>query len=408
MSNKMRAFFTILKKGMKNRGVQVFFVLTIYFICSPFLSLQSHRWLYTMSMLIKDVLIWILPIVVGLFIAGAVSSFERKAPLFILALVAFETVSNFSSVCYAFVAGSSVAEFLPSVQLSVTDIDFQAIFRLPFERPSWWAADKGSILGLVLGVIGAFTPKFFLRKVIEVGVHGARTLLSKVFAKLIPIFIVGLVARMYQTQLLSQIVSLCGVLLLWLTLFLALYLALLFFLGSNGSLSSFIKNVKNLLPAGGISFTSGCSISTMPWTIAGTAKNLQRPELAQAVIPATTNIQQIGDCIANSFLCFLVYRQFYGCNPDLWMWMQFSLVFVLARFATAAVLGGAIFIMLPIYEKYLLFNAEMIALLLAFNVILDPLITSSNVLANGALCRVFEKIWGSKVAKAPVQPFAKL
>jgi Na+/H+-dicarboxylate symporter len=49
--------------------------------------------------------------------------------------------------------------------------------------------------------------------------------------------------------------------------------------------------------------------------------------------------------------------------------------------------------MLPIYEKYLNFTPEMIAIILALNVVLDPLITSCNVMANGALCRVFEKVW---------------
>jgi Na+/H+-dicarboxylate symporter len=85
------------------------------------------------------------------------------------------------------------------------------------------------------------------------------------------------------------------------------------------------------------------------------------------------------------------------------MWVQFSLVFVLARFATAAVIGGAIFMMLPIYEKYLCFNAEMIAILLAFNVILDPIITCSNVLANGALCQMFEKVLNNRLIARRVQ-----
>src|SRR5690606_6358153 len=150
------------------------------------------------------------------------------------------------------------------------------------------------------------------------------------------------------------------------------------------SLTRFFKSVKNLLPAAGISFSSGCSLSTMPWTIEGAAKNLDNPDLAKAVIPATTNIQQIGDCIANTFLCFLIYFHFNGHAPALSVWIPFTLVFVLARFATAAVLGGAIFIMLPIYEAYLQFSPDMIAIILAFNVILDPLITSSNVVANGA------------------------
>lgn len=151
--------------------------------------------------------------------------------------------------------------------------------------------------------------------------------------------------------------------------------------------------MKNLIPAAGVSFSSGCSLSTMPWTIEGTSKNLQNPDLAKAVIPATTNIQQVGDCIINAFLCFLIYLHFNGHAPALSTWISFSVVFVLARFATAAVLGGAIFIMLPIYETYLNFTPEMIAIILAFNVILDPLVTCSNVVANGALCRIFERVW---------------
>lgn len=96
---------------------------------------------------------------------------------------------------------------------------------------------------------------------------------------------------------------------------------------------------------------------------------------------------------ANTFLCFLIYVHFNGHVPPLSLWIPFSAVFVLTRFATAAIIGGAIFIMLPIYEYYLHFTPEMIAIILAFNVILDPLITGSNVIANGALCRVFEKAW---------------
>ncbi|MBX9977238.1 MAG: dicarboxylate/amino acid:cation symporter [Alphaproteobacteria bacterium] len=67
----------------------------------------------------------------------------------------------------------------------------------------------------------------------------------------------------------------------------------------------------------------------------------------------------------------------------------------MARFTTAAVIGGAIFTMLPIYQNYLGFNAEMTALILTFNMLLDPIVTASNVMANSALCVLFEQVWGS-------------
>jgi Na+/H+-dicarboxylate symporter len=264
---------------------------------------------------------------------------------------------------------------------------------LPLNKPEWWSAGKGTIAGITIGFIGAYLPESHFRQVIHRGKTVGQWILTHLFSKLIPIFVLGFVARMSETKLLHQVVHHYGQLLIWLVFFLALYILSLFFIGNGLSPSRLVRSIKNLLPAGGISFSSGCSLSTMPWTIEGAAKNCKNPDLAKAVIPATTNIQQIGDCITNAFLCFLIYRHFYGQSPDLATWLHFSIIFVLARFATAAVLGGTIFIMLPIYETYLSFNTEMIAIILAFNVILDPLVTSCNVMANGALCPIFEKGW---------------
>lgn len=378
---------------LKHRSVQVFLVLCTYILLAQTLPEVMHQFFYTVSLFIKDMLIWVMPITVGFFIAYAVQSFEKKAPLFILILLLFEVCSNFMSVWYAYGCATFASEILPSFGVSNLSSDFTALWRLPAIKPSWWSAEKGAIAGLLLGCFNALKPTAQLTQLITRGRGVLEWILTRVFARLIPLFILGFAAQMYQTNLLTHVFAHYSVLVLWLMGFLFIYILFLFTLGAGLSFTKVIENIKNLLPAWGIALTSGCSLSTMPWTIQGTAKNLKNPKLAQGVIPATTNIQQIGDCIANTFLCFLIYRHFYGANPDLATWISFSIVFVLARFATAAVLGGAIFIMLPIYESYLNFNPEMIAIILALNVFLDPLITSSNVIANGALCRVFEKVW---------------
>jgi hypothetical protein len=384
---------SILFKTLKQRSAQVLLVLVTYLLVADVLPTVTHQFFYTLSLLIKDILILMMPVTVAFFIAYAISSFERKAPLFIITLLLFEGFSNFSSVWYAFFCAHFAADQMPSFGVTTLSSDFIALWRLPLNKPSWWSAEKGAIVGLVLGCINAFSKNPLLSTMIAKGKGIVEWVLTRVFARLIPLFILGFAVQMYQTHLLNHVFTHYSFLVLWLVLFLILYIFFLFTLGAGYSFQKVIVHIKNLLPAGGISLTSGCSLSTMPWTIEGTAKNLQNPDLAKAIIPATTNIQQIGDCIAQAFLCFLIYQHFYGVSPDLITWISFSFVFVLARFATAAVLGGAIFIMLPLYETYLDFNPEMIAIILALNVFLDPLITSCNVMANGALCRVFERAW---------------
>ena len=68
------------------------------------------------------------------------------------------------------------------------------------------------------------------------------------------------------------------------------------------------------------------------------------------------------------------------------------MAFVAARYATTAVEGGAIFIMLGVYREYLGFDPQQISLILALNVILAPFVTSSNVFGNGALDIILEKL----------------
>lgn len=378
---------------LKQRSVQTLLVLTIYALTAQFLPLEVHEGFYTLSLFIKDTLIWVLPMTVGFFIASTLASFERRAPLFILALVLFEAMSNFSSVWYAYFSATAIADHLPIFGSSMLESNFHALWRLPFTKPTWWSADKGSFAGLALGIIAAFSKGEALKQFIKKGKFIFEWTLTRVFARLIPLFVLGFAANMYQTELLGHVISHYATLVGWLVMFLAAYILFLFVLGAGLSFSRVVSNIKNLLPAWGISLTSGCSLSTMPWTIEGASKNMKDPDLAKAIIPATTNIQQVGDCITNAFLCFLIYSNFYGHAPDILLWLQFSVVFVLARFATAAILGGAIFIMLPIYENYLNFTGEMIAIILALNVVLDPLVTSSNVITNGALARVFEKFF---------------
>lgn len=384
---------------LKNRSIQIILILLSYVILAEFLPMQLQQLFYTISLLIKDLLIWLMPLTICAFIANTVRTFKRQALTFIISLVIFEAISNFSSVWYAYFTANLVSDTVQSFGTEIFTAQFSALWQLPLVKPTWWSSDKGALCGMIFGCISAFNSNKLLEQSISHSYKLMEWILVNVFARLIPLFILGFAVQMYQMNLLNHILTHYANLIFWLILFLLSYILFLFALGSSWSLINMIRHIKNLLPAGSVALTSGCSLSTMPWTIEGTAKNLQNKNLAKVIIPATTNIQQVGDCVVNAFLCFLIYQNFFGHNPDLLTWIKFSCVFVLARFVTAAILGGSIFIMLPIYENYLNFNTEMIAIILALNVVLDPIVTSCNVIANGALCRVFEVIWSKKFSK---------
>jgi Na+/H+-dicarboxylate symporter len=378
---------------LKQRSVQIVIIVSLYFLAAPYASEQVNSGLYAISLGIKDLLMWMLPLTVGVFIATTLIDFKRYALLFITALVLFEATSNFLSVWYAYSWGQAIIDWLPAAQPIADPIDLSPLFRIPLIRPDFWSAQNGMIAGVVLGCAAGFFRMPRLERIIETLKTGVQWVLINVFSRLLPLFILGFLARSYHTKMLSHASKQYALLLLAIVAIVFLYVGMLFLVGAGGSIKKAIVHAKNLGPAWLMALTSGCSLSTMPWTIAGTAKNLRDPKLAQGIIPATTNVQQIGDCIVMSFLCFMLYAQFFGETIDIATWLEFSIVFVLSRFAVAAILGGSIFVMIPIYETYLHFTPEMIAILLVFNVIVDPIVTSGNVAANGALCRIFETVW---------------
>ena len=378
----------------KNRTVQTVVVLLVFVMYSQQMSVELLRVFYTCSVLIKDVLVAALPIMVCFFIAASLAKFEKKAPLFIVLLLTFEACSNLTSVWYAYFAGLEITNFVASVHQVEKDLtNLTPYYNLSALHPGWWTVGKGTASGLILGILCAWPSFSRLRKVVNQCKSMLEFTLTKIFSRLIPVFVLGFVANIYAMDLLTKIfVEFVGII-GWVLCAIIFYILCLYLVAAKFNLAKAKNNLLNLLPAGFIALTSGCSISTMPFTIKGTEKNLTDPEFAQMVIPATTNIQQIGDCIINVLLCLVIIKSFGKPMPSLYQWLEFSFVFTLARFATAAVLGGAIFIILPIYVAYLGFSPEMIAIILAFNVILDPIVTASNVMANSALCNILENVW---------------
>ena len=200
---------------LKHRGVQVLLICALYLLCAPYLALWFDRSLYAISLSMKDLLLWVLPITVSFFIAHAISFFEKKAPLFILALFLFEAASNSCSVWYAYVCGHIASNHVPPLDPQRLVDAFEPLWRFSLSKPSWWSPDKGSFLGVAIGLMATlFFPS--MRHSIQKGKAVAEWVLTKIFARLIPLFVLGFVARMYRTDLLGQTFARYADLLFWL------------------------------------------------------------------------------------------------------------------------------------------------------------------------------------------------
>jgi len=393
-----------MRTFIKNTPLQTLCVVALAFLFKDAISPSVASMFYTLSTVLKDLLLLFLPIAICVYIATTLAHFEKKGLLLLIALLAFEALSNTCASVAAYGLSFVGAPLFAHHDMVTSNATLEPLFSIASFCPSFWRVEYGSLAGVILGISLPYLRNTFLVRVVEQGKRTVDFILSKGFSKLIPLFVLGFFINLTRTWSLDVFAQKGGLAIGVLAVGLLSYITFLYFLAA-GSISKAFLFLKNAMPAGLTAFSSMSSVATMPVTIECTRKNLHNPDFAKMLIPATTNIQQIGDCFTNVFLCCVILSFFGKGIPDVHTFTTFLTVFILARYTTAAVVGGAIFIMLPIYQTYLGFTPEMIALILAFNMLLDPLVTSTNVMANVGLCSLFEKFWGMI---SPQKPSHKL
>jgi Na+/H+-dicarboxylate symporter len=102
------------------------------------------------------------------------------------------------------------------------------------------------------------------------------------------------------------------------------------------------------------------------------------------------NIHLMGDCFAITIFAYAVLKSFGMDEPSFTAYLIFAVYFVLAKFSVAGVPGGGILVMLPILETHLGFQGAMLSMITGLYILFDPIITSANILGNGAFAKMMD------------------
>ena len=188
------------------------------------------------------------------------------------------------------------------------------------------------------------------------------------------------ICQKYLPILLVFVISACG------------WILLQFLVLSKFNISQFSFYIRNLIPAVVTAFGSMSSAAALPLSISAAEKNLANKGNASIIVPSSVNIHLVGDCLFIPMVALSVLTSFGNTFPSIALYLTFTLGFVLAKFSVAAVPGGGVLVMLPIMQEYLHMSPEMLGIVTALYILFDPIITTCNVLGNGALALVFDNI----------------
>lgn len=378
---------------LKNYSNSLIFlaVLIITLLIEPYLTLTTKQFVYGVSLLIKDVLIFCMPFAIFCLINNSIAKLGNNALKYIALIIPLVCMSNFINTMLSYGLSDSVIKFgiLGTLKLPNVNTDLQPAFRLPLQQlvSNNTALLCGMVSGLVLGLghiknadriykcFTKFTNSFF-----------------KVLLPIMPIFIAGTALKLQHDGILKSICSNYLPVLLTFVITAYGYVFLQFCLLSKFNFSIIWGYIKNLTPAIITAFGSMSSAAALPLVIKASTQNVKNPNNASIVLPSVINIHLVGDCFFIPLLALTVMTSFGMEFPSLAMYLPFALHFMLAKFSVAAVPGGGVLVMFPVMQTYLGMSGDMLAIVTALYLLFDPIITVCNVSGNGAMAIIFDKV----------------
>jgi Na+/H+-dicarboxylate symporter len=364
-------------------------IIVALIIVEPLMFLEMKSILYGISLSIKSLIVFLLPLIIFGLLFKVASQLAHNATKIIVLIFASVCLSNFCSTLLSYMVGLGVYHLDLSLISPQNVQELQPCWTFAF--PQLIANDKAMFGGLIVGVLASFFQPNLAHKISDFLEKVVMKTLS-LFTLLIPLFIAGFVVKLQHEGLISQILKDYALIFMVIAVAQFTYIGLVYWVVNRFSMQNALRSLGNMLPAAITGFSTMSSAAAMPLTILGAEENANDPALVRSVIPATVNIHLIGDCFAIPIFALAVLKTYGVADPSLSTYLIFAFYFVLAKFSVAAVPGGGILVMLPILESYLGFNAEMMSLITALYILFDPVITSANVLGNGGFAQAMGKI----------------
>lgn len=357
----------------------------------------------SISLTLKSILLSVLPFIIFSYVMGSMSELKQGAFSFVILAFAMVVTSNFVLTSFAGLIGYLT---LPHIALAQTVLPSHELvplwdFSLPKLVSNEFALFSGIIIGIATSMLG--TPA--MMKIARTLPTYANRFLKTFFIPVLPIFVLGFIFKIEHEGILENIFQNYLSIIFMIIGIVVSYLVLLYGVANQFKLQPWMKSLQNMIPAMITGFSTMSSASALPLLITAAEKNTNE-SLVRGVVPISVNIHLLGDCFSLSVLALAIMISFGHPLPTPSEYLLYVSFFVLAKFAVAGVPGGTVLVMLPVFEKYLGFNSDMLSLITLLYILFDPLITPMNLLGNGAFAMLFMRLYRMLGLRAPSATYA--
>lgn len=391
-----------VKRVLKEPMVRILVTLVFCFLFYKDLPLDFIKAALTLSIALKSLLLFFIPFLIFSGTAVAFSSLKDNGLWFVITIMGVIITSNFLNLMFSGIVGcyiipyfTKLGQHIPITQNIESIVPF-FYCNLPHIFPNAWAL----VLGITSGILSAFwgLPKYM--KFVSYVHKFTMGFMVRVFIPTLPLFLMGFVLKLLVEGQMYYFLTTNGKSCAIMITFLFLYLCLWWYAAHKCTKVPAMVLMKNIFPAMVTGATTMSSAAALPFSIEAATKNTKDPVLANAVMPISINFHMVGDTICIPILAVIILNSFSCPMPTVTTYLFFGFCFVLNKFAGAGIPGGTIMVSLPILQHYLGFSEEMLALIAAFYMLIDPITTTGNITANNFLVIFIKKAWGRITRKA--------
>ncbi|WP_211829856.1 cation:dicarboxylate symporter family transporter [Kistimonas asteriae] len=373
--------------------LSVVIALLIPFCSGRWVSVESQAQIYTLSIAIKDILVFCLPFVVMSFVIACIMLLRWRALVCLMLLMVAVVISNMMALWLGYAVSTllmPVIDYPWDGNAQGQESSLCGLWRI--HLPVLLTHKQALLVGFVAGIILNIRCHPTLRYLVLLAEDVSAFFLRYICIPLFPFLVLGFSFKLHADFVQQDVPFVFGPT-FWLIMLLQMAVILLYFLMAAGfSWRKARLYLWRLFPAAVSAIGTSSSLYSMPVLMVCTERCGRCPVLSRAVIPAILYVHNVGSALVLSILVLDVMRRFGMPLPKPSDFILFSLFYALAKLTVVNVPGGIILIAGPILQTTMGFSDGMLGLVTVMYIIFDPFATAVNVTINGAFAILFSRL----------------
>lgn len=359
----------------------------------PFMPSIVSRSIYTFSLCFKEILGFLLPLIIFSFVTTGILSFKKRAPIVLAIMLSLIFISN---GFVALLIYSILRLLLPTIDtaLEVTQLTGRELLNplFDFSIPALLSAEKVLVFSIAVGLFFSFIRVQAVENLLGASKRSIEFFFARLFIPWLPLYILGFLLKIQYDGIFAELFQHYSMAIIIIIALQLAYLGWFYFLAEGFSLSAAKRAIRMALPSYVTAFSTMSSTATLPVSIPAAERNTGNRALAHIAMPIMANIHLLGDVIGTTILILVSMMVFLQKIPSFFEYAHFVFYFCIAMFAASGIPGGGIIVMIPILKSLLSFTPEMISVIMALYLLMDCFGTAANVMGDGALVIIINKI----------------